>query len=128
MDNEKTVIYSVSDKRIIVPGIVNGKKYHFLVDTGASVPLISERVRGIVVGKPYSGGIVGAGGQIKARHCNTFVNVGGKPMTQFLIADIDNIIASIRHETGVEIAGIISLPQMRFYGVEIDTDDNFIRI
>ena len=32
------------------------------------------------------------------------------------------------HTLGVEIAGIISLPQMRLYGVEIDTDDNFIRI
>ncbi|MFA6718461.1 MAG: hypothetical protein WCS15_05215 [Prevotella sp.] len=34
----------------------------------------------------------------------------------------------VEGEDSVEIAGIISLPQMRFYGVEIDTDDNFIRM
>lgn len=128
MDKDRQTVKSVSDKRIIVPGIVNDREYYFLVDTGASVPLISERVRGLDVGKPYGGDIVGAGGAIKARRCDTFVYVGGKPMTQFLATNIDAIIASIKEETGVEIAGIIALPQMKFYGVEIDTDDGTIKI
>ena len=120
-------IKSISDKRLIVPMTVNGRELNFLVDTGASVGLISKRVKGLKKGRRYDN-VIGAGGKLETYICNTFATLGGKTFSQFLIADIDNIIASIRHETGVEIAGIISLPQMRFYGVEIDTDDNFIRI
>ena len=115
-------IKSVSDKRIIVPGMINGREYYFLVDTGASVALINEKVHGLDIGKRFGGSIEGAGGSIKARICNTFVKIGGKDFSQFLATDMDNLIASIKEETGVEIAGIIALPQMRFYGVEIDTE------
>ena len=122
------IIKSVSDKRIIVPGTVNGREYYFLVDTGASIALISEKVRGLDIGKRFGGSIEGAGGSIKARICNTFVKIGGKDFSQFLATNLDNLIASIAEETGVEIAGIIALPQMKFYGVEIDTDDGTIKL
>lgn len=115
-------IKSVSDKRIIVPGMINGREYYFLVDTGASVALISEKVRGLDIGKRFGGSIEGAGGSISARICNTFVKIGGKDFSQFLATDLDNLIESVMEETGVVIAGIIALPQMRFYGVEIDTE------
>lgn len=121
-------IKSVSNKRIIVPGMINGREYYFLVDTGASVALISEKVRGLDIGKRFGGSIEGAGGGIRARICNTFVKIGGKDFSQFLATNLDNLIASIAEETNVEIAGIIALPQMRFYGVEIDTDDGTIRL
>lgn len=117
----------MSDKRLIVPMTVNGRELNFLVDTGASVGLISKRIKGLKKGRRYDN-VIGAGGKLETYICDTFATLVGKTFSQFLIADIDNIIASIRHETGVEIAGIISLPQMRLYGVEIDTDDNFIRI
>lgn len=121
-------IKSVSDKRIIVPGTVNGREYYFLVDTGASIALISDKVRGLDIGKRFGGSIEGAGGCIRARICNTFVKIGGKDFSQFLATNLDNLIASIAEETDVEIAGIIALPQMKFYGVEIDTNDGTIRI
>lgn len=121
-------IKSVSNKRIIVPGMINGREYYFLVDTGASIALISEKVRGLDIGKRFGGSIEGAGGGIKARICNTFVKIGGKDFSQFLATNLDNLIASIAAETNVEIAGIIALPQMKFYGVEIDTDDGTIRL
>ena len=121
-------IKSISDKRIIVPGTVNGSEYYFLVDTGASIALISEKVRGLDIGKRFGGSIEGAGGSIRARICNTFVKIGSKDFSQFLATNLDNLIASIAEETNVEIAGIIALPQMRFYGVEIDTDDGTIRL
>ena len=107
-------IKSVSDKRIIVPGMINGREYYFLVDTGASIALISEKVRGLDIGKRFGGSIEGAGGSIKARICNTFVKIGGKDFSQFLATNLDNLIASIAEETNVEIAGIIALPQMKF--------------
>lgn len=121
-------IKSVSDKRIIVPGMINGKEYYFLVDTGASVALINEKVRGLDIGKRFGGNIEGAGGSIRARICNTFVKIGGKDFSQFLATNLDNLITSIVEETNVEIAGIIALPQMKFYGVEIDTDEGTIKI
>lgn len=121
-------IKSVSDKRIIVPGTVNGREYYFLVDTGASIALISEKVRGLDIGKRFCGSIEGAGGSIKARICNTFVKIGGKDFSQFLATNLDNLIASIAEETNVEIAGIIALPQMKFYGVEIDTAEGTIKL
>lgn len=121
-------IKSVSDKRIIVPGMINGREYYFLVDTGASIALISDKVRGLDIGKQFGGSIEGAGGSIKARICNTFVKIGGKDFSQFLATNLDNLIASIAEETNVEIAGIIALPQMKFYCVEIDTDEGTIRL
>ena len=121
-------IKSVSNKRIIVPGMINGREYYFLVDTGASTNLISEKVRGLDIGKRFGGSIEGAGGSIRARICNTFVKIGGKDFSQFLATNLNNLIASIAEETNVEIAGIIALPQMKFYGVEIDTDDGTIRL
>lgn len=121
-------IKSVSDKRIIVPGMINGREYYFLVDTGASIALISDKVRGLDIGKRFGGSIEGAGGSVRARICNTFVKIGGKDFSQFLATNLDNLIASIAEETNVEIAGIIALPQMKFYGMEIDTAEGTIKL
>ena len=44
------------------------------------------------------------------------------------MADIDSIVKSIKRETGIEILGIISLPQMKFVGINIDANDNVITI
>ena len=115
---------SISDKRLIVEGQVNGKAACFLVDTGASVGLMDENQRddyGLVRGRKYSGTIVGAGGEMRnVRHCDTFVHFGGKVIPQFLLADISGVVKSIKKETGIEILGIISLPQMSMIGLNLD--------
>ena len=115
---------SISDKRLIVEGQVNGKAACFLVDTGASVGLMDENQRddyGLVIGRKYSGTIVGAGGEMRnVRHCDTFVHFGGKVIPQFLLADISGVVKSIKKETGIEILGIISLPQMSMIGLNLD--------
>ena len=111
---------------------VNGRQGNFLVDTGASVGLIAEdRVRkfGLLEGRRYPGTLIGAGGEISGvRYCNTFANLKGKDIPQFLIADISAVRKSIRRETGVEILGIISLPQMKIAGMQVDANDNLIII
>lgn len=121
---------SKSDKRLIIEGLVNGKSANFLIDTGASIALISESHRrkyGLVKGNRYNGSIIGAGGNINDVYiCNTFPVLGGKPFSQFVMANIDDIIESIREETGIEIIGIISLPQMKFNGIQIDANNNLI--
>lgn len=106
---------------------MNGKKACFLVDTGASVGLISKRIEKdfkLKKGRKYGGTLIGAGGEIKnVYHCDTPAHFEGRLIPQFLFADIDNVIKSIRRETGVEIVGIISLPQMKIARLGIDADD-----
>ena len=121
-------IKSISDERIIVEGKVNGKEAFFLVDTGASVGLMDSNQRddyGLVRGRKYSGTIVGAGGEMRnVRHCDTFVHFGGKVIPQFLLADISGVVKSIKQETGIEILGIISLPQMSMIGMNLDINSS----
>lgn len=125
-------INSKSTKRLIIEGIVNGKASNFLIDTGASVGLIDDtqvKKYGLLVGKRFNGTLVGAGGEMcNIKHCNTFVEVGGKSIPQFLIADIEGVVKSIERETGIKILGIISLPQMKMVGMNVDSNDNLIII
>lgn len=120
-------IKSISDKRLIIEAKVNDKKAYFLVDTGASLALMdySQRKKyDLVVGKSYHGTIVGAGGEIRnVKYCNTFVNLEDRVIPQFLLADIEGVVESIKRETGVKILGIISLPQMKMCGLGIDAND-----
>lgn len=123
-------INSKSSKRLIIEGIVNGKAANFLIDTGASVGLIDDtqvKKYGLLIGKRFNGTLVGAGGEMcNIRHCNTFVEIGGKSIPQFLIADIEGVVKSIERETGIKILGIISLPQMKMVGMNVDSNDNLI--
>lgn len=120
-------IKSKSEKRLIVEGRVNGKAAYFLLDSGASVGLLDDNQRrdyDLVKGKRFSGTIIGAGGEISARHCDTFVEFEGKLIPQFLLADISGVVDSIKRETGIEILGIISLPQMGMVGMNLDVNSH----
>lgn len=125
-------LQSKSNKRLIVEGTLNDKVAYFLIDTGASVGLIDDtqvKKYNLSVGRKYGGTLVGAGGTMyDVRYCNTFANVGGKTIPQFLLTDIEGVVKSIKHETGIEIVGIISLPQMKMVGMNIDSNDNLIVI
>lgn len=125
-------IHSQSDKRLIVEGLVNGRAAYFLIDTGASVGLMDYDQRkdyDLEVGRRFNGTIVGAGGEMRGvKHCNTFVHMEDKVFPQFLLADISDVVKSIKRETGIEILGIISLPQMKMCGIQIDANDNLIII
>lgn len=121
-------IKSQSEKRLIVEGRVNGKAACFLVDTGASVGFLDYDKRkeyGLSVGRWFEGSIVGAGGEVRnVRHCDTFVHIGDRVIPQFLLADIVGVVKSIKRETEIEILGIISLPQMKMVGLNIDANSN----
>lgn len=125
-------IHSQSDKRLIVEGLVNGRAAYFLIDTGASVGLMDYDQRkdyDLEVGRKFSGTVVGAGGEMRGvKHCNTFVHMEDKVIPQFLLAYIGDVVKSIKRETGIEILGIISLPQMKMCGIQIDANDNLIII
>lgn len=121
-------IKSESEKRLIVEGKVNGKAAFFLLDSGASVGLVDDNQRsdyGLVKGRRYNGTLVGAGGEMRnVRHCDTFVEFHGKKIPQFLLADISGVVESIKRETGIEILGIISLPQMGMIGLNLDINSS----
>lgn len=121
-------IKSISDKRLIVEGLVNGKAANFLVDTGASLALMDYDQRkkyDLAVGKSYHGTIVGAGGEMRnVKYCNTFAHIEDRVIPQFLLADISEVVKSIKRETGIEILGIISLPQMSIIGMNIDVNSS----
>lgn len=123
-------IKSISDKRLIIEAKVNDKKAYLLVDTGASIGLIDNNKRkkfDLSVGREYNGTLVGAGGEMRnVRHCDTFVEFEGKKISQFLLADIKGVVESIKRETGIEILGIISLPQMSMIGMNIDINSSEI--
>ncbi len=122
-------IKSLSDKRLIVQATLNGKPASFLLDTGASVGLIDRDIRkkyGLVRGRAFPHTLVGAGGEFTAYYCNTFAYLHGRVLSQFLLADIRNVVESIKQQTGIEIQGIISLPQMQFASISLDADDSLI--
>lgn len=121
---------SKSDKRLIVEGKVNDKTAYFLIDTGATVGLINkDKIKefDLLVGKKYRGTLIGVGGEINnIKYCNTFICVGDRSIPQFLLADISSVVNSIKNQTGIEILGIISLPQLKIANISIDCNDNEI--
>lgn len=123
-----TRIKSASNKRIIAETKVNGKTAYFLLDTGSSIGVInSTRIKeyDLIEGKKYHGEIVGGGGKLlKVRYCLTNIKLAERMIPQFLLTDITNIVNSIKRETGIEILGIISLPQMKRVGLNIDANSN----
>ena len=124
-------IKSLTEKRIIITGKINGRDANFLVDTGATVGVIASNVRkkyGLSVGKKFHQPLVGAGGEFDAYYCNTPAFIGNRPLTQFLLADIGSVVDSIRQQTGIEIQGIISLTQMRMVGMQINSKDNTLTL
>lgn len=114
----------LTDKRPIVECHIGGKPANFLLDTGASVGLIDRDFinrYALTAGKRYQGKIVGAGGAMNGvRHCDSFVTLpNGVDVAQFLLTDISAVRESIKQETGIDIVGIVSWPQMSFAGIII---------
>ena len=114
----------ISTKRPIVECTIGGKPAAFLLDTGASVAFIDRgfiNEYALAEGKKYHGKVMGAGGEMRGvRYCNSFVTLpNGREVAQFLLADISAVRASIKEETGIDIVGIISWPQMSFAGITI---------
>ena len=122
-------IKSKAAERLIVDVEMNGNKYPMLVDTGATLSLISESVRGLLFDKrrrPME--MQGIGGKIYGKRVITTGLMGGRIVNQFLSTDISNIRESIEQETGIRIDGIIGLPQLKFAGAVIDTANNEILV
>ena len=119
----------ISTKRPIIECAIGGKPAAFLLDTGAAVAFIDREyinTYALTEGKKYHGKIVGASGEMRGvRYCPSFVTPpNGREVAQFLLADISAVRASIKEETGIEIVGIISWPQMTFCGITLKEFDH----
>lgn len=122
---------SLSKTRLIVNATVNGYTAPFLIDTGATVGLIDRnRVNEFRIneGPKYNGTLVGAGGKLRGvRYCYSLAVVGDTPIGQFLLADIDDVVESIKEQTGIQILGIMSLQQIKDSKMIIDAKHNEIK-
>lgn len=121
---------SESNLRPIIKGKVGNKDAYFLLDTGASIPLIdASKIKkfGLVKGREFPGTIVGAGGVVEDVYfCKSLIDIGNRKVGQFVLSDISPVRNSIERETGIEILGIISYTQMQFLGIVIDPQNNEI--
>ena len=122
------ILKSESDKRLIIQGHINDKRAYMLIDTGATVGMFHKKaVKSYkIVTSNHSVNLVGAGGAFTAYVSNTPFLLADKPIYQFVVSDISDVVNSIKRQTGIEIAGIIGLNQMKMMGISIDTDDNYI--
>lgn len=125
MENYEQQI-SVVNNRLLLPVKVNGKSVYFLVDTGASVPLIDVNQADKLGFKTATKlpttitGIGGEGGDVY-RAKNLDVDFHGHKIYQFLATDLSSVKNSIKRATDYDIVGIISLQQMQQLGWIIDT-------
>src|SRR5574344_767573 len=126
METQK--IKSLSDKRLIIEGKINDKKCLVLLDTGASVSLLNEdKVREFKIkqGRKFNGSLIGAGGEFETSYISdSFIVIGGKTTTQYIIGNITSVHDSIMEETGLDIDAIMGLPQMKEIAMIIDSGEN----
>ena len=119
-----------SSSRPIIKGKVGNKDAYFLLDTGTNLALIDSTQAdeyNLEKGIEFSGNIIGTGGLgTKAYYCNTPVLLGDKSIKGFLLYDLNQIRNSIQRETGINILGIISYPQMKELGITINPSKNEI--
>lgn len=118
-------IKSLHEERPLVEVVLNGKKRCALLDTGASVGLISKDVRLTGSGRTIT--MVDASGDEREIDIVTdFVELSGRKVGQFCKADISGVQHSIRQNTGIWIDIIISYRQMGMLNLSISPADSEI--
>ena len=127
------IVKSLTDKRLVVAVKINGKAANMLVDTGASMSLLDDKRKdeyGYARRSKLSGTLTGVGGEKSdVWHVKDIdVKLHGLPVYQFLMTDLSGVAGSIRKETGIDIAGIIGLPQIKDLEMKIDADNNLIKL
>lgn len=124
----------LSEKRAIVEAKINGKKAELLVDTGASINILSkskEKEFNFSCGK-IIGSMVGAGvGSESDTYLLDFkskVELSGFQIHQFAVGNLDSATESIKRETGISIDGIIGIPGIKQLELQINLSLNEIKV
>lgn len=110
-----TTLKSLSSTRLIFKFFSTSlnKNLVFLIDTGANVGIISDRVKGVGSTNHKITILDASGSNIECPVTDLRVAIITRTATQFVKMDISSIIDSIEKETKVRIDGIISLTQLR---------------
>lgn len=110
-----------STERPVIKGALNDRERHFLLDTGASVGMLHNGVKGLHPSGRKLAIVDASGDELRCPVLNDTVEVGGKQLTQFIASNLSGVRDSIWRETGVTIDGIIGYKQMKFLGAVVDT-------
>lgn len=116
-------IYLESDSRPIVEVVINGVRTSMLVDTGSSLNIIDvNQLINLGIKKRFKMS------SANAVFCKTTmwqllecdVRFQGINIYQFAATDIEMVVRSIEHNTGIKIAGILGTPAIKELGMVID--------
>jgi|SRR5574344_648061 len=124
----------LTDKRPVIQVSINGHETAALVDTGASLSIVSESDMGkfkFKRGSKMAGTVIGLDGSEQSMYHtdkNFDFKVEGLPAYQFVIGNIDAIKSSIKKETGIEISAIIGYPTIKQLELIINPSTNEISI
>lgn len=113
----------------IITMINDGNKYNFIVDTGANDCLISDKCEKIIcLPLRKKNEMIGINGNKKECHI-VGIDLVYKDKTfsaEFNVADIDNIIDTIKTDCGVTVHGILGTKFLDKYNYVIDFKDYII--
>ena len=124
----------LTDKRPVIKVSINGQETAALVDTGASLSIVSESDMGAFKfkrGSKMAGSVIGLDGTEQSMHHtgkDFDFKVEGLPAYQFVIGNIDAIKSSIKKETGIEISAIVGYPTIKQLELIINPSTNEISI
>lgn len=118
----------VHTKRPIIIVAIDSKEKYALLDTGASLSIVSEDVT--IKGSKYHGRVIGAGGNSLELFYpkNTIIDIRGIRLTNFLVGNIKDVQDSIKRETGIKIDMIIGAPDIKSAEMKIDLYNNVVKL
>lgn len=126
------ILKFISNIRPIIEGEINGKSAYFLLDTGASIALIDENQieeYQLQYGELFPGTIISTGGSTSMTYfCQNNIEIANKYIKDFVLINLTQIRNSIKRETGIDILGVISYPQLQQLQLTIDIEKNEIII
>lgn len=122
------IIKLESKKRPIIKVNINGVKHCALIDTGASVSIVSNEIE--QSNREYQSNVIGAGGErLKLYYPRkTVIDIEGIRLTNFLLGNISSVTGSIKKQTGIKISMIIGTPDIRCTEMKIDLWNNIVNL
>ena len=124
-------IYLESDSRPIVEVVVNGVRTSMLIDTGSSLNVIDvNQLTNLGIKKRFkmssANAVFGKTTMWQLLECD--VRFQGINVYQFAATDIEMVVHSIEHNTGIKIAGILGTPAIKELGMVIDLSRGIVTI
>lgn len=125
----------VSNDISMVKAELNGVEGYFVLDTGASISILSQRylkVYGVELGHKLDNvGIVGYGGQTIGVYSvgDYSLKLGGIELTSdFVTRKMPVVVNSLEAATGRRIVGIIGMDNIENAGISLDYNTNTVKL